>query len=324
MRYALHGLVVESELSLDAPEAEGNPDLRVVLGDTIGHSEEAPPGRVLSERHHGEMHMWLVEQEAPTRAWRFRYSGMGDVGFDPGTGVITAHPVEESDPGIVSLLVAGSVLAHILGSRGEAVLHAAAVERHGRALAIAGPSGSGKSTIAALLCATGASMLTDDALRVGVDGTTVPRCYPGSDVLRLRSAAEPLASAFPDSPPTRTADGRVGLKRPRPPGSTLPLAAIVVPRPSRDATQLSVERLPGPDALHELLRCPRVGGWVAPDPSVSYLDAAAKLAEAVPAYRATVPWGPPFEPGLAEALLAATGLAETRRGAARHRLEPMS
>jgi predicted kinase len=201
------------------------------------------------------------------------------------------------------------VLCHLIVAGGDAVLHAAAVETAGGVLAIAGLSGAGKTTLAGLLCASGAELVTDDALRIDLSEPDRPRCHTGTDILRLRQQAAELATTIPGPVATDTADGRIGLRRSVQRSSTLDLEAILLPSPSRDTEELTVARVGERDALHALLRCPRIGGWVEPDPVASHLDAAAKIVKAVAVYRATVPWGPPFKRGLGDELLAALELA---------------
>ena len=80
--------------------------------------------------------------------------------------------------------------------------------------------------------------------------------------------------------------------------------AIVVPRPSRDHTELAVERLRGRAAAEtELLRSPRLLGWVEPSLVRLHFELSERLANAVPILAATIPWGPPFPPGLAGELV---------------------
>jgi hypothetical protein len=62
------------------------------------------------------------------------------------------------------------------------------------------------------------------------------------------------------------------------------------------------------DALQQLLRYPRLVSWQAPEPIGRLFQLTARVAAVLPVYRATVPWGPPFPPNLAEELLASVGL----------------
>ena len=61
-------------------------------------------------------------------------------------------------------------LSTSLTLRGEEPLHATVVEWGGQAVGLLGSSGAGKSTLAAYLVAQGADLVTDDMLRITVDG----------------------------------------------------------------------------------------------------------------------------------------------------------
>ncbi len=60
----------------------------------------------------------------------------------------------------------GVVMAVLLSLSGHTVLHGAALAMNGRAIVLLGDSGRGKSTLAAALIARGASLLTDDVVRL--------------------------------------------------------------------------------------------------------------------------------------------------------------
>ena len=162
------------------------------------------------------------------------------------------------------------------------------------ALAIVGSPGAGKSTLAALLCAAGARLVADDALRVdATDSGAV--CFPGSRGLRLEAGRR--------EPRRRGSRGR-RWGRPRTGGSPcvparsadapLRLGAVLVPEPSREARTLQVRRLGAMEGLQELLRYPRLTMWRASEPIGRLFELTAEVAQGLPVYRATVPWGPPF------------------------------
>ena len=109
---------------------------------------------------------------------------------------------------------AGNVLATVLELRGECILHASCVHVGGSTVAVVGDSGMGKSTVAALFCAEGAQLVSDDALRIDcADGN--PICYRGTGQIRLRPAAARYAGSRGTSSSTPTA------ARCRPPRSDL-------------------------------------------------------------------------------------------------------
>jgi hypothetical protein len=62
--------------------------------------------------------------------------------------------------------------------------------------------------------------------------------------------------------------------------------------------------------LAELLRYPRVAGWQIPDPLRGYFQMLAEVSARVPVLVAEIPWGPPFDPGIAPALLREIGFRQ--------------
>lgn len=95
----------------------------------------------------------------------------------------------------------------------------------------------------------------------------------------------------------------------REPGcSPLPLEAVLLRRPSRGAEALEVKPLGQKEAILELLRYPRVIGWLDSDVFRGSFARTAELAERAPVSTATVPWRPPLPAELVSRLLAAIGL----------------
>lgn len=312
-KYRLHGLIVESALMLDAEPADGEADWSVSLGP-VRKVTGRPPGVALAELDLPGFAYWLCEEPCHSSVWTLRYAGICDFVVNRGERTIEARPFPGVTPEFLGIILAGSVLAHLLSADGHLVLHASAVELVGEALALVGASGAGKSTLAAVLCGGGATLVSDDTLQVDpqADGAV---CYPGTSSLRLRAAGAPLADGIVGADVSETVDGRMRVRGQLSPSDGFRLRAILVPRPSRETTELAVERLGTREALVELLRYPRVIGWRAEAPLRSHFEGAAALAESVPVHCATVPWGPPFAPGLAAELLDACGLAELRAGA---------
>ena len=219
--------------------------------------------------------------------------------------------VPGGDPELASILLAGNVLSSVLTLQGECVLHASGIQIDGSALAIVGASGMGKSTITALLCAAGARLISDDVLRLTASrrGTA---CFAGTSLIRLRPAAAELALLFPDGMTIPTSDGRIGVRVQQAAGSRFQLHAIVIPRPSREAPELIVERLGGRAALVELLRYPRLLGWRVSEPTRRSFRFLSDVAMNVPVFSAEVPWGPPFDSAMPRQLLERVGIDRTR------------
>jgi hypothetical protein len=167
----------------------------------------------------------------------------------------------------------------------------------------------GKSTIATVLCGAGHPLLTDDVLRVQLrpDGVVA---HAGSTETRLRDAAQPLAAGLPGR---RTADGRLAVAPGNVAGSPRPLAACVVPRPSRECDRVEVRRLRGAHALMLLSRFPRILGWTQPATLAGEFEQLGDLVTRIAVFEARIPWGPPFAPDLPGELLDRLGLGPVQR-----------
>jgi hypothetical protein len=196
------------------------------------------------------------------------------------------------------------------------VLHASAVELGGSCVAFAGGSGAGKSTAAALLCAAGGSLVSDDAARVEAagDGFSVHR---GPGELRLRPQAEVVAERVGGALRT-TGDERVAVEPRTATEDRTRLGAIVFPRWPRGEREVEVGPLSPREALEALLRCPRVTGWQAQEPIAAHFRACTEIAEAVRCFSLELPHGHLDDPGLETALrdaLADAGALERMRSA---------
>ncbi|MGH9307268.1 MAG: hypothetical protein ACRD0I_10380, partial [Acidimicrobiales bacterium] len=238
-----------------------------------------------------------------------RVHGMCDFMVDLDLGAIECRPEPEAEAAYLPLFLGGSVLAFVLGLKGECVLHASTVEvgNDGSAVAFVGAAGVGKSTMAGLACASGARFVADDLLRLSPGPR--PGWIGGAAELRLRpnsmGAVDPTGRGWA----TRaTVDGRVATTPPRSAAASGPLSAIVLPCPSRSAPFTTVERLSPADALLALTRFPRLTVWRCPQALEAQFDGTWRLARSVPVYLATVPWGPPFPDGLGLELLSLIGI----------------
>lgn len=313
---ALYGLAVASELPLhqDRPALDpAAPLFEIRLGAPAPATTEPPEGRVLLNLVGNRQY---YTGTATTDGYRLRFYGTCDVCIDPSLTGATVHPVEGADPAVLSVLVSGTLLAFVLGLRGAPVLHASAVQLASGALAVAGASGMGKSTLAALLCAGGGRLITDDLLRLDLS-TRPPTCALGSTELRLRKSAAELAALFDVPPASRlTGDARDALAIRPATREGVPLRAIVVPLPDRSGERAhpSVQRLDAKSALLLMMRFPRLLGWSDPQVIDRQFQQLADLVASVPVHVAQLPWGPPFPSALTGDLLTAIGLADPISG----------
>ena len=305
--YRLHGLTVRSDVALDETalvEAVPEPDVDIALGRPRRVPDEPGPGRLLLRLELGG-HVSTLARDRDTTVLRLH--GLCECEIAAGGRSVKVHLDADRDPAIAPIVVAGNLLSVLLALRGDAVLHASSVELGGQALAFLGASGVGKSTLAALFCALGAPLVSDDVLRVvAEDGRAW--CFPGTTGVRLRSGAAELARPFASTSVSETADGRVAVAAPRTQRERLALAAVVVPEPTRGSDALRVDRLSGVDRMLDLLRHPRVLGWVDEEPLRAQFARLTDIAGVVPVYRAQLPWGPPFDPELAPRLARELGL----------------
>ena len=320
----MHGLRFESAIPLTAHRVEitagggtnsrphdaeaGGSDYRILAGEPRTCPRSAPPGRILAEYADDGFAFWAAEATDDPGRWHLRYAGICDVTIDRSQGLITVHRAPEADPGLVSVFLEGGVLAHVLSIEGRLVLHASAVQVGDVALAIVGPSGTGKSTLAALLCAAGAQLVADDALRVDATASGAI-CYVGGQRLRLRPAAASLGRTIDGAALGKTADGRTAVYPRSSAVPSLKLGAGVLPVPTRDHQSLQVERLDAKARLEELLRHPRLTMWRASEPIAGLFRLTADVAAVLPIYRVRIPWGPPFKPGLADELVESVGFS---------------
>jgi hypothetical protein len=292
--YRAHGLCIASDVPLPMPPGTGTPDLTLRRGEDREIPHERPPGERLAEVARPNKTIFYTLSRGDRTV--LRYPGLCDFDADHAFEHVTAHKHPGADEELLPILIAGAVVAIHLTLHRALVLHASAVATAGSAIAFVGSSGMGKSTLAAALCNLGCALLTDDVLHVE-NGMA----HPGGTENRLRDNARQLANGNT----YETADGRLAL-RPRALASVpIPLAACVVPRPSREVSEVALRRLGAAEALLRLSRYPRVLGWRDASSMAATFQALGDLVERVPVFEARIPWGPPFAHGVLEDLLAA-------------------
>ena len=314
MRYHAHGLLIASDVELALPRAADDDSRPVDL--TLHRHDDRP---VPATNPDGELvarvadrdgsPFYIITRTADTVT--VRYPGLCEFVSDPLLRGAHVSLAPGQDPDVIPVLAGGLLLALHLRLRGELVLHASAVRVHDAALAFVGASGMGKSTMATLLCAAGHHLLTDDVLRVELyDEVAVART--GAVETRLREAARPLAASVVATS-RNTADGRLAVAPAVHDGAPLPLAACVVPLPSRDHDRVQLSHLTGTRALMMLSRFPRIPGWVEPVTQAREFEQLADLVRRVGVFEARIPWGPPFPPEIPGDLLAGVGLSAAQR-----------
>lgn len=296
--YALHGLNIRSEIPLDEDESPAaSPDLDVRRGPAGPLA--AAKGRLIAEFTLFGRTWYRAYEHGDD--YLLRFPKLADFVVSADLRQVQTRPESETDEEAISLLLVGTTVAFVLALRGHCVLHAGAVAIDGRAVALAGLAGTGKSTCTALLCAQGAALVADDVLRVELGD--VPTAIRGASSIRLRPRAASLIELFAETPPSRhTYDQRLAIYPPR--GElTLPLAAVVLPRPNREIDQVQLVQIAGAEALTSLISSARFTGWSNHDRQRRQFEQLANLARSIPVYRAQVPWREPMSASVGEELL---------------------
>ena len=305
--YEVSGLLLRSDIPLPAdtaPHLDGDADVNVEAGGCADIPWERPSADVIAEmfsRDGWPRYSFCAMEDGTTVG---RFYALADFVFGCDLRHVTCHRHPAVSEEIAGLLVPGNVVSYLLTMAGHYVLHASAVELSpGRAVGFVGPTARGKTTCAALLCAEGARLVTDDVLVVDLGGGA-PRCRRGAASLRLRTQQAELVSRFKKPPMvTPTPDGRLAVSPDRVIADHLRLGAIVVPNPSREASAVMARRLTGADAVAPLLAMPRIEGWTSDERVTKLFEQAAAVAEAVPVLDVTIPWGPPFTSNVSAQLL---------------------
>jgi hypothetical protein len=294
------GLRIRSELGLSLPivDEEGF-DVDLLWGPDLDDGHAEPDGDLIAWFGPSEDE-WLYRAASTDHGFVIRFRDLADFVITADLSTVRVRRDPSANEGLCSVLAAGTVMAFLLTLRGVTVLHASAVAVDGRALAFVGPSGRGKSTLAALLCLDGAGLITDDVL--AIDPGPPVTGIGGATELRLREAAASLADVRGDLAKRVTADQRTAVTLERSAHERLPLAAIVVPAPSRTARKVDVTRLSPSTALLSLLSSPRIHGWRRSDVLSRDFDTQSEIVNQVPVYAATIPWGPPFDASVAREL----------------------
>lgn len=183
MRHLTYGVVVESDLDLGVPTADGPPDVRVVR--LPGPVDEASVE-------------WLDRHSDPR-------TSAGAVGSDlylrcdddaefllsADGGTLRWHAADGPSDTLVHWVL-DHVLPRALARLGRVVLHGSCAEGPAGAVAVLGRSGAGKSTLGAALLARGFALLADDCVvleRLGGAPVVAP-AYPG---LRLSGTSAEVA-----------------------------------------------------------------------------------------------------------------------------------
>jgi len=297
--YSHCGLRIRTDIDLPLQVLGGTAwDVEIHMGKEVVASSGVPSGNVVA-RLGNDDDAWYTATSDQS-GYQLKFKGCGEFAISRDLCEIVVRPDNSGPIELLPILLAGTVAAFVLALRGETVLHASAVSLDGSALAFVGHSGGGKSTLAALMCASGAGLVGDDVLTVH-PGPPVT-CAGSSNELRLRPPAASIVDAMDGATLRATTDERIAWAPGSGSGERLPLGAIVLPIPSRQAVDLEYRLLPPSDALLALLSVPRIHGWTLSDVLTRDFSNLSRLTNEVPVYETLIPWGPPFSSEIAPSL----------------------
>ena len=308
--YECSGLTVASDIPLAAPwSAIADPseaDVTVVLGSEVDQPFERPSTDLIAELVVGDYLCYSICRVGD--GYVVRLPWIADFHIDADLRRVVCHPVASKQSEVIPIIIPGTITAFLLSMGGHCVLHGSAVDLGGRALAFVGVSGQGKSTMAAVFCADGATLVTDDVLPLefGEEGTDPVFCLRSGHEIRLREKAASLARHFGDDAVRITTDERLAVAPSPSPFERLPLSAIVLPAPDCIAT---IPRSGPGGSVRARRRWPSGGAsgsraGRAPTTCAGSSSTSVSIVSAVPVFEVSVPWGPPFADDLASRVLA--------------------
>ena len=171
LRFQAYGLKFSSEIRFEhVAEAffEGEPDVRIRLGEVFGPAYTPPPA--------------IVVESTPERLL-LRGAKSATI-LASGGNRITVEPLPGGDPGVIRQLLLGWALCGIFHQRGMLPLHGSALSDGRDCLVFCGGSGTGKSTLAAAFLNRGFTYLDDNVALVSLrpDGCFVA---PGAPEIKL-------------------------------------------------------------------------------------------------------------------------------------------
>ena len=304
--HRVHGLLVDSPVPLAAgrsPATAQTPDVVLSLrrgrvpaarGAVLAHVADPTTGHrctLASDRTGGRL---LLHG---TLCAHVRHDGH----------VVVTTAAELGDD-LLALLLSGPVLAAVAVLRGHPLLHASAVAAPQGAVGFVGPSGAGKSTLARLLTGPGRPLLSDDALRLDVDGQAV-LAHRGTTSSRLRPHATDLdlADLAAEASVAASADGRWVVTDQSTAPELVGLAGLVVPLLAREYAEVRARPVPSRSAVMLLSSSPALAGLVDPGLRRAHFALAGAVANAVPVVLLEVPWRGVRSPRLVHDVLAALG-----------------
>lgn len=286
-RYGVYGLTLVTSLPLRLPPAAAS-GVAVELAEGTAADFSRAPGFL-----DGEPDEWVRQRLLEDGRLHMRWGTQFEILVSRDGRRVLCRNLDRTALETFEAYLTNFAVSAALILQGEEPLHATVVETGGRAVALVGPSGAGKSTLAAFLMGQGATLVTDDMLRVTFDGATA-RAHPGPH--RIKLFREPAGRYLPNGV-DQGFWSLVGEKLILAPGGPPPdarprrLAAIYhldAPAPE-GAREPRVERLSGLALFTTILASSMNSRLHSPDRLARQFRFAQRLAADLPVFRLTYP-----------------------------------
>lgn len=198
----------------------------------------------------------------------------------------------DTPPDDVAIFVAGTVLGILLHQRGQMVLHASAVDVHGKAVLFCGTSASGKSTLAAALVDRGFPLLADDLAAFAFDAAGRASVHSDGRNLKLWTRTiEELSLGARQGTAVRRRLHKFHVEPAIASNDALPIGAIYALRETRPPHVSGIQGQNAVDAALTLRRCAyRPALVVRMDQQARYFHAATRIADAAGVFILTRPF----------------------------------
>jgi hypothetical protein len=286
-RHSVYGIVIESEFRLstidDALEASDPPAVSIDLA--APEYFQAKTGATVRDSND-----WLHHSILPDGSIYIRADEVFETIVSANGRHAACLKAVGADERSFEAYLLNFVLSTSLSLQGEEPLHATVVDLGGRSIGLLGDSGAGKSTLAAFLISQGATLVTDDMLRLTfTDGQAFahqgPRRLKLFDEAALRLLPETVGDGH-----WNAMSGKVMVKpHERPAGQhpPQPLCALFwldEPKQLSTPDAVSSTRLAGLDLARALFASTMNTRLHAPDRLTRQLRFAERVARVLPVY----------------------------------------
>jgi hypothetical protein len=162
-RYVVYGIVIESEIPLHSIEVAADATADAAISISLGPSTyfQARTRGLATSPDDWFHHAVLADGDVYIRADEIFEAVVSSDGRNATCARLASIDDRSFEANLLNF-----VLSIALTLRGEEPLHATVVDLDNRAVGLLGPSGAGKSTLAAFLIGQGATLITDDILRL--------------------------------------------------------------------------------------------------------------------------------------------------------------